>query len=73
MKDYARALLDGNLAEVAAYGPGARLVGSDDNGNKCAPSGPRLAECVGAGNPDAGLLRERGMCRTLAGRSVMYI
>lgn len=37
LKDYARAILDGNLAEVAIYGGGARLVGADDAGNKCAP------------------------------------
>jgi len=38
MKQYARALIDGNLAEVAIYagnGPGAVFKGTDSHGNRC--------------------------------------
>jgi len=33
-KQYARAVLDGNLAEVALYGQGAQYVGTDSAGNR---------------------------------------
>ena len=38
MTKYARALIDGNLAEVAIYGssgPGAVFKGTDSAGNRC--------------------------------------
>ena len=38
MRQYARALIDGNLAEVALYagnGPGAVFKGTDSHGNRC--------------------------------------
>ena len=49
LKDYARAILDGNLGEVAIYGSGATLVGSDGVGNKCVRAQLLFACSVGEG------------------------